>query len=94
MSNCVTTPTNNGGRARTSADRQRRSEPRQPKTAPASKLLRDEEVLTQCLAATLPPTQLALVDDMAAWLRPVGVRRGTRVPDRSAHPPSWLTVLG
>lgn len=57
------------------------------------KVLRDEEVLTQGLTATLPPAQFALVDDMAAWLSPVGVQRGTRVRDRSAHPPSWLTVV-
>jgi hypothetical protein len=48
-------------------------------------LLREEEVIAQGLTAVLPPAQLALVDDMAAWLRPVGVRRGTRVRDRSAQ---------
>lgn len=29
-----------------------------------------------------------------AWLRPVGVQRGTRAPGRSTHPPSWLTFVG
>jgi hypothetical protein len=45
--------------------------------------------------AAHPPARLtlALVDDMAAWLGPVGVRRGTRVRDLSAHPPPWLTVV-
>lgn len=28
------------------------------------------------------------------WLPLVGVQRGTRAPDGSAHPPSWLTVVG
>lgn len=56
-------------------------------------LVRDEEVITQALTATLPPKQLTLVDGMAAWLRPVGVRRGRRVRARSARPPSWLTVV-
>ena len=31
---------------------------------------------------------------LATWLRPAGVRRGTRVPGRSACSPSWLTVVG
>ncbi|MGW2768873.1 hypothetical protein [Streptomyces sp. NPDC001275] len=30
----------------------------------------------------------------ASWLRPVGVQRGTRAPDQSACPPSWLTFVG
>jgi hypothetical protein len=29
-----------------------------------------------------------------AWLRLVGVPRGTRAPGRSARPPSWLAVVG
>lgn len=44
MSNCVTTPTDNGGRVRTPADHQCRREPQQPKAAPPPELLRDEEV--------------------------------------------------
>ena len=58
-------------------------------------LFRDGEVIAQGLTAAHPPAQLtlALVDDMAAWLGPVGVRRGTRVRDLSAHPPPWLTVV-
>lgn len=36
-----------------------------------------------------------LADDATtAWLRLVWVQRGTRAPDRSANPPSWLTVVG
>ncbi|MGW1391953.1 YaaC family protein [Streptomyces nigra] len=30
----------------------------------------------------------------ATWRRQVGVQRGTRAPVQSAHPPSWLTVVG
>lgn len=44
MSNCVTTLTNNGGRARTTADHERRSKAHQPKAPPEPKLLRDDEV--------------------------------------------------
>nr|WP_318810896.1 hypothetical protein [Streptomyces scabiei] len=35
-----------------------------------------------------------LLNDMAARLRPMRAPRGTRAPDRSTHPPSWLTVVG
>ncbi|CAL2057655.1 hypothetical protein GPN2_10949 [Streptomyces murinus] len=57
-------------------------------------MLRDEAVVKQALPAMPPSAWLALVDGMAAWLRTVGVHRGTRVRGRSAHPPSWLTVVG
>lgn len=30
----------------------------------------------------------------AAWLRPAGLQRDIRAPDRSACPPSWLTFVG
>ena len=40
------------------------------------------------------PSWVALVGTTKAWLRPVGVQRGTRAPGRSAHPASWLTVVG
>jgi hypothetical protein len=57
-------------------------------------LLRDEEVTIKGLTVALPPAWLALVDGIAAWLRPVGVWRGIRVRGRSARPPSWLAVVG
>lgn len=40
------------------------------------------------------PSWLACLLAQAAWQAPVGVHRGTRAPDRSARPPSWLTVVG
>ncbi|MFF4654877.1 transposase [Streptomyces sp. NPDC001381] len=43
---------------------------------------------------TVRSARLALVDGMAAWLRPVGVQRGIRVRGRAARPPSWLAVVG
>ncbi|BFO13916.1 hypothetical protein SHKM778_03040 [Streptomyces sp. KM77-8] len=45
MSNCVTTPTHNGGQARTPAERRRRSETKQGKVERPAKSLRDEEVV-------------------------------------------------
>ncbi|GAA2702059.1 hypothetical protein GCM10010310_72420 [Streptomyces violaceolatus] len=40
------------------------------------------------------PSFLWVGDTSTAWLRPVGVRQGTRAPGRLANPPSWLTVVG
>lgn len=40
------------------------------------------------------PDGLSKATEPAAWLRPVGLQRDTRAPDRSACPPSWLTFAG
>jgi hypothetical protein len=42
-------------------------------------------VLTACSGRRTHPDSLAEAG---------GVQRGTRAPGRSAHPPSWLTVVG
>lgn len=60
-----------------------------------SNLLRDEEVIYE--SRTCHASAVAACSDgrrRAAWRGPVWVERGTRAPDRSAHPPSWLTVVG
>jgi hypothetical protein len=62
VSNCVTTHTNSGEQARTSADYQHRWEPPQPKREAVHKLLQDGEVIAQWPATPVLPTRPALTD--------------------------------
>jgi hypothetical protein len=93
VSNCVTTPTNTGGRPRTPTDRPGSSEPHHLKAESPPKLLRDEEVILQGLTATPLPAQLALMNVTDSVAEARSRCPGTRAPDRLTHP-SWLTALG
>lgn len=76
--------------------------PTKPFTGRPSRSVPDR-VLSNCsfpsCRAQAPPVRvgrrgLLRSTALATWWRPVEVQRGIRVPGRSAHPPSWLTVVG